>query len=141
MFFFGRFLTGISVGGEYTSIFSAIDEFLPPNIRGRVDIGIDGTWHFGGAFAAILNIALGEISEWRVLFGIGYVGIFALICIRRNIPESPRWLLLKGKRREAEKIVYEIEECVFDNGVCLRDIDLEDEEGADRQYLNELENE
>lgn len=33
--------------------------------------------------------------------------------------------------------MYEIEECVFDNGVCLKDIDLEDEEGADRQYLNE----
>ena len=36
--------------------------FLPPKIRGRVDIGIDGTWHLGGAIAAILNIALGEIS-------------------------------------------------------------------------------
>ena len=98
LFAMGRFLTGISVGGEYTSIFSAIDEFLPPHIRGRVDIAIDGTWHLGGSIAAILNIIVGEIENWRLLFGVGLLGIFALICLRRNIPESPRWLLLQGRR-------------------------------------------
>ena len=42
-----RFFTGIGVGGEYTAIFAAIDELIPPRVRGRVDIFIDGTWFFG----------------------------------------------------------------------------------------------
>jgi predicted MFS family arabinose efflux permease len=39
-----RFFTGIAVGGEYTAIFAAVDELIPPNVRGRVDIILDGTW-------------------------------------------------------------------------------------------------
>jgi len=39
-----RFFTGIGVGGEYTAIFAAVDELIPANIRGRVDIILDGTW-------------------------------------------------------------------------------------------------
>lgn len=35
----------MGVGGEYTAIFAAIDELIPPRIRGRVDIFIDGTWY------------------------------------------------------------------------------------------------
>jgi hypothetical protein len=35
---------GIGVGGEYTAIFAAIDEFIPPKVRGRVDVILDGTW-------------------------------------------------------------------------------------------------
>ena len=34
------------MGGEYTAIFAAIDELIPPRVRGRVDIFIDGTWYF-----------------------------------------------------------------------------------------------
>lgn len=44
VFAIGRFLSGISVGGEYTAIFAAIDEFIPSNFRGRADIIIDGSW-------------------------------------------------------------------------------------------------
>ena len=40
-----RFLTGMAVGGEYTAIFAAVDELIPANVRGRVDIIIDGTWY------------------------------------------------------------------------------------------------
>lgn len=35
---------GIGVGGEYTAIFAAVDEMIPPYVRGRVDIIVDGTW-------------------------------------------------------------------------------------------------
>ena len=39
-----RFFTGIGVGGEYTAIFTAVDELIPSYVRGRVDIILDGTW-------------------------------------------------------------------------------------------------
>lgn len=59
LFVFSRFLTGLSVGGEFTAIFTAVDEFLPPSYRGRVNIGIDGTWHLGGTLASILTLLVG----------------------------------------------------------------------------------
>ena len=49
-------MTGISVGGEYTAIFAAIDEIIPKKLRGRVAIIIDGGWHIGSFLAIIINI-------------------------------------------------------------------------------------
>lgn len=70
---------------------------MPPNFRGRVNIGIDGTWHLGGTMASILTLLVHE-SHWRAMFFLGWIGITALIIMRRNVPESPRWLLLKGRK-------------------------------------------
>jgi MFS family permease len=97
LFVFSRFLTGLSVGGEFTAIFTAVDEFLPPKYRGRVNIGIDGTWHLGGALASILTTIVGETSNWRYMFLFGLFGIISLLFMRRSVPESPRWLLLKNR--------------------------------------------
>lgn len=54
-------MTGVSVGGEFTAIFTAVDQFLPPKVRGRTNIIIDGTWHLGGCIAAIINLSIGEV--------------------------------------------------------------------------------
>jgi hypothetical protein len=46
----------MSVGGEYSAIFVTIDELIPANMRGRVDIILDGSWHGGSLLASILSI-------------------------------------------------------------------------------------
>src|SRR5215470_8817523 len=46
-FFVFRFLTGFGIGGEYAAINSAIDELIPSKHRGRVDIGVNGTYWLG----------------------------------------------------------------------------------------------
>lgn len=102
MFIFSRFLTGLSVGGEFTAIFTAVDEFLPPKYRGRVNIGIDGTWHLGGTLASLLTMAVGQTTHWRYMFLFGILGILSLFIMRRTVPESPRWLLLKNRTTESE---------------------------------------
>lgn len=111
----GRLLTGISVGGEFTAIFTAVDEFLPPMVRGRADIIIDGSWHLGGCFGSIINLAIGDIPQWKYLFAVGLFGLFGLACIRKSIPESPRWLIMKNRKEEAQSIVSGIENSVLNN--------------------------
>lgn len=64
-FCFFRFLTGIGVGGEYTAIFAAIDEFIPPQHRGYTDVVIDGTWHMGSFLASIISILIFSFSDTR----------------------------------------------------------------------------
>ena len=92
--FFARSLAGLSVGGEFTAIFTAVDYFLPPKYRGRVNIGIDGTWHLGGTTASLLTMAVGETDSRRNMFLVGVVGILSLLLMRRG---EPRWLITENR--------------------------------------------
>ncbi len=46
---------------------------------------------------------------WRVGFAVGAIAALFVVWMRRSLPESPRWLLTKGRQAEAEANVQEIE--------------------------------
>ena len=76
-YFAARFLTGAGIGGEYAAINSAIDELIPAQYRGRVDIAINGSFWIGAAGGALLTIPLLDPTlvdpawGWRIAFGLG----------------------------------------------------------------------
>jgi MFS transporter, putative metabolite:H+ symporter len=104
-----RFVMGVGLGAEIVVGYATYTEFLPPAVRGR--------WL--GILAMPMQVALFVSSlcglliipsfGWRPMFWISAVGALIVWYLRKNIPESPRWLEHKGRFEEAERVVHQIE--------------------------------
>jgi len=113
-----RFFTGVGIGGEYAAINSAVDELIPGKLRGTVDLIVNGTFWVGataGSLAAMfllsnhLPFGISQKIGWRLAFGIGgSLGLIVLV-LRLFVPESPRWLMLRGHEDRANEVVCDIE--------------------------------
>lgn len=106
-----RFLTGVGIGGEYGAINSAIEEFIPPRYRGRVDGLVNASWNIGAILASAAALAaLGSLpmGAWRAVFWFGAVVAVGVLFVRSSVPESPRWLLTRGRAVEARAIVAKL---------------------------------
>jgi MFS family permease len=118
-----RIIAGLGIGGEYSAINSAIDEMMPARYRGRTDVWINGTYWLGailGTLGSFLLLNSMRPNEgWRVAFLLGPALAVVILFVRRNLPESPRWLITHGHAQEAEEQMRKIEEMAARDGQRL----------------------
>lgn len=111
MLFVLRLLLGIAVGADYPIATSFLTEFLPRKYRGVLISVMIVIWFMGAASAYIVGeIALHFFGNeaWRwVLASAAVPGVLFLIA-RSGTPESPRWLVSKGRIAEADAVVRKV---------------------------------
>lgn len=106
-----RFLIGVAVGIEYPVATALLVEFLPRKYRGPRLATLTILWFAGAAFAYIVGDLIlrhGGEDAWRLVLASAAVIGAVLLLIRLGTPESPRWLLNKGRPAEAERTIKQV---------------------------------
>ena len=104
-----RFLMGLGLGAEVVVGYSMMAEFFPARIRGRWSGMMCTLVTAGLPVSAFLAWLLVPNFGWRVMFVLGAVGSVVAWFLRRELPESPRWLVVMGRDAEADAIVSKFE--------------------------------
>ena len=104
-------MIGVAVGIEYPVATSFLVEFLPKKYRGPRLAALTLLWFAGAATAYILGEAImnfGGAEAWRLALSSTAIIGALLFIIRLGTPESPRWLIGKGRRQEADRVIKQV---------------------------------
>jgi putative MFS transporter len=104
-----RFVMGLGLGAEIVVGYSTLTEFVPPNSRGRWLAFMSFLVVSGLPITALLGYLIIPAWGWRPMFVIAGIGALIVWWLRKNLPESPRWLESQGRNEEAEAIMAAIE--------------------------------
>jgi MFS family permease len=96
-----RFLVGLGLPGACVS-FALLMEFVPAQTRGFYLIAIEGFWTIGTILQAGLAYAMLNTQGWRVLVVVSACPLVLQLLLLPLVPESPRYLLVKGQTEKAE---------------------------------------
>ncbi|AUT71071.1 MFS transporter [Paraburkholderia hospita] len=111
---FWRFMAGLGIGVELVTIGTYISELVPKHIRGRAFACEQAVGFMAVPVVAFLawllvpRAPLG-LDGWRWVVLIGAHGALFVWWIRRNLPESPRWLAQQGRVDEADRVMRALE--------------------------------
>ncbi|MEV0185950.1 MFS transporter [Streptomyces sp. NPDC050625] len=100
-----RFLTGIGVGALVVTAGALIAEFAPPHRRNVYNAMVFSGIPAGGVLAALLALLTSGNDGWRALFLFGTAPLVVLLPVALlRLPESPKWLLARGKAARARRL-------------------------------------
>jgi putative MFS transporter len=101
------FVMGFGVGGEVPLVFALAAEYIPARKRGQalLALGILGSalgFALAAGVATLSHLLLDSMNAWRLMWLFGLVpAAFILVLRSRIIPESARFLIARGRLREA----------------------------------------
>ena len=104
-----RFVQGLGLGAEIVVGYSTMTEFVPPQTRGRWLSMMAFIVVAGFPATSLLGYLIIPTFGWRPMFVIAGIGSLIVWYLRKNLPESPRWLEAQGRTDEAEALMQTIE--------------------------------
>lgn len=104
----GRLFVGVAIGIASLSVPMYVSELSPPNIRG-VCVALNQLMVTIGILSAYgVNYWFSHSQDWRLMLGISAIPAFILFIAMLFLPETPRWLLSKGRKDQAMGIFERI---------------------------------
>jgi MFS transporter, putative metabolite transport protein len=101
-----RFVLGLAVGADYPIASALLSEFAPKRQRGMLLAAMIGAWWLGYTISFIAGYALGnEGLSWRWMLASSAIPAALVSLLRWGTPESPRWLMSKGRTAEAHDLI------------------------------------
>ncbi|MEN0135541.1 MAG: MFS transporter, partial [Rhodococcus sp. (in: high G+C Gram-positive bacteria)] len=103
-----RLLMGIAIGADYSVGWPLLAEFSPRRLRGKLLSLCEVAWYIGFVLAFVIGYVMSTVwsLDWRIILGTSTVPAVILFLARLGMPESPRWLMNKGRTEEATAIAH-----------------------------------
>jgi putative MFS transporter len=118
-----RALLGIGLGGEAPIAGAMMTELLQRKNRGRYFLIYQSLFQWGALLTPLIGFGLisviGPDQGWRWLLGLGALPLVIAAVAGWRLPESVRWLVAKGRVREADAIVTRFEQSAVASGRTL----------------------
>lgn len=110
LLFLGRFLTGLAIGLDYPLVATIVAEYSQTAHRGNRFAWVGLAWYVG----ALLSTGVGWLllfsgsGSWRWMLGSAVIPALLLLWVRRDLPESPRWLARRGDTMAAREALMRL---------------------------------
>lgn len=108
MLLLARLLDGFGIGLAVTLVPVYISETAPPEIRGLLNTLPQFTGSAGMflSYCMVFTMSLKDLPSWRMMLGVLSIpSLFYFALALFYLPESPRWLVSKGRMKEAKKVL------------------------------------
>jgi SP family arabinose:H+ symporter-like MFS transporter len=110
IFIAARFMGGLAVGGASILSPMYVSEISPPTMRGRMGTLYQMSIVIGILISYCINYLLRDIgpTNWRWMFITGLIPSVVFLVLLFFAPETPRYLFIAGREREAFRILERI---------------------------------
>ncbi|MCB0920061.1 MAG: sugar porter family MFS transporter [Actinobacteria bacterium] len=103
-----RVLLGFVIGVSLIAVPVFIAEAAATAKRGRVLVGYQLAGVLGIILAFLVAMAVNNASDtynWRIMFAVAAIPAIFLLPLILKLPETSRWLMMKGRDAEAEEVL------------------------------------
>eukprot|EP00743_Colponemidia_sp_Colp-15_P007285 GILK01007867.1.p1 GENE.GILK01007867.1~~GILK01007867.1.p1 ORF type:complete len:498 (+),score=68.22 GILK01007867.1:46-1494(+) len=114
-----RVILAFGIGGNLPIDFALLAEYMPTAQRGFYLVLMEGFWTIGSICSA--GLAWICSPNWRLYLVLVALPSFFVLLFRSRIPESPRFLLVRGRGEEAQAVLQQV---ARENGKVLPDREL-----------------
>jgi putative MFS transporter len=114
-----RFIQGLGLGAEVPVATTYVNEIAPAKERGQFYVFFELLFVFGLIGAAAGGAIIVPRLGWQAMFYIGSLPLLLALVLMRVLPESPRWLVSRGRTADADAVVRQIEDAVTASGRAL----------------------
>ena len=112
MLFIGQFLVGVGIGIDFPVSSSYVSEVLPRRNRARLMVATIACQSLGMLVAAAITLVLlktvESLQNWRLFLASEGVIAFLFFLLRLSAPDSPHWLMARGRFAEAAQAFIRI---------------------------------